>query len=304
MTTPIDLTLLAVPDVVETLDYETIVAERMARFVSFFPAGQRAEVARTLQLESEPIVKLIQENAYRETVLRQRINDAARARMLAYAKGKDLEHVAANHNVKRLVVSPADDTKNPPTPVVMEDDDSLRKRTQLAFEGLSTAGPREGYKFHARSADGRIADVSAISPAPCEVVITVLGKEGDGSVGQEVLDNVAAALSDEDVRPLADRVTIQSARIMPYTIDATVYTRTAGPERELVLAEARRRVDAHRRESRRLGRDIDRSAINNALFSEGVSRVEIRLPAEDLALDATQAGYCTGVSVIDGGARE
>ncbi|MGO4413282.1 baseplate J/gp47 family protein [Cupriavidus sp. KB_39] len=304
MTTPIDLTLLAVPDVVETLDYETIVAERMARFVSFFPVTQRAEVARTLQLESEPIVKLIQENAYRETVLRQRINDAARARMLAYAKGKDLEHVAANYNVKRLVVRPADDTKNPPAPAVMEDDDALRERTQLAFEGLSTAGPREGYKFHARSADGRIADVSAISPAPCEVVITVLGNEGDGSVGQEVLDNVAAALSDEDVRPLADRVTIQSARIMPYAIDATVYTRTAGPERELVLAEARRRVDAYRRESRRLGRDIDRSAINNALFSEGVSRVEIRLPAEDLALDATQAGYCTGVSVIDGGARE
>lgn len=304
MTTPIDLSRLPVPDVVETLDYEAIVAERMARFVSFFPVAQRAEVARTLQLESEPIVKLIQENAYRETVLRQRINDAARARMLAYAKGKDLEHVAANYNVKRLVVTPADDTTDPPTAAVMEEDESLTERSQLAFEGLSTAGPREGYKFHARGADGRIADVSAISPVPCEVVVTVLGIEGDGSVGTDVLDRVGAALSDDDVRPVADRLTIQSARITYYDIDATIYTKTNGPERELVLAEAAKRLDRYRKESRRLGRDIDRSAINSALFSEGVSRVEIRQPADDLELDETQAAYCTGVSILDGGARE
>jgi phage-related baseplate assembly protein len=237
-------------------------------------------------------------------MLRQRINDAARARMLAYAKGNDLEHIAANYNVGRLVITPRDDTTSPPTAAVMEEDDSLTERTQLAFEGLSTAGPREGYKFHARSADGRIADVSATSPEPCEVVITVLGVEGDGSVGQVVLDHVELALSDEDVRPLADRVTIQSARITRYEIDATVYTKTTGPERELVLAESIRRIDAYRKASRRLGRDIDRSAINNALFAEGVSRVEIRLPAEDVELDETQAAYCTGVNIIDGGARE
>ncbi len=304
MSGPIDLSRLATPDVVETIDYETIIAERKARYISFYPVDQQAEVAKTLQLESEPVVKLIQENAYRETVLRQRVNDAARARMLAYAKGKDLEHIAANYNVERLVVTPADDTTVPPTAAVMEDDDSLTERTQLAFEGLSTAGPREGYKFHARSADGRIADVSAISPEPAEVVVTVLGKDGDGSVGADVLANVEAALSDEDVRPLADRVTVQPASIAHYQIDATVYTKTSGPERELVLAEAARRIDAYRKESRRLGRDIDRSAINNALFAEGVSRVEIRLPAEDEELDETQAAYCTGVNIIDGGARE
>lgn len=304
MTTPIDLSRLPVPDVVENIDYETIVADRKAYYISLFPVAQQDDVAQTLQLESEPVVKLIEENAYRETVLRQRVNDASRARMLAYAKGNDLEHVAANYNVERLVVTPEDESTEPPTAAVMEEDDSLTERTQLAFEGLSTAGPREGYKFHARSADGRIADVSAISPAPCEVVITVLGIDGDGSVDQDVLDNVEAALSDEDVRPLADRLTIQSARITHYSIDATVYTKTNGPERELVLAEAAKRLDAYRKDSRRLGRDIDRSAINSAMFAEGVSRVEIRQPAADAVLDETQAAYCTAVNIVDGGARE
>ena len=304
MTSPIDLSRLPAPDVVETLDFETILARRRARYIDLHPPEQRAAVAKALQLESEPALKLLQENAYLEIVLRQRINDAARARMLAYAKGKDLEHIAANYNVRRLVVSPADPTATPPIAAVMEDDDSLTERTQLAFEGLSTAGPREGYKFHARSADGRIADVSATSPEPCEVVITVLGIEGDGTVGQDVLDNVETALSDEDVRPMADRLTVQSSRIVRYEIDATVYTKTNGPERELVLAESRKRADAYRKASRRLGRDIDRSAINNALFAEGVSRVEIRLPDVDVALDDTQAGYCTAVNIVDGGARE
>lgn len=304
MTSPIDLSRLPAPDVVETLDYETLLARRKARYIGLHPPAQRAAVAKALQLESEPALKLLQENAYLEIVLRQRINDAARARMLAYAEGNDLEHIAANYNVRRLVVSPADPTASPPAVAVMEDDDSLTERTQLAFEGLSTAGPREGYKFHARSADGRIADVSAISPEPCEVVVTVLGIEGDGRVGRAVLDNVETALSDEDVRPLADRLTVQSARIVRYEIDATVYTKTTGPEREIVLAESRRRTDAYRKASRRLGRDIDRSAISNALFAEGVSRVELRQPAEDVELDETQAGYCTGVTVVDGGARE
>ncbi len=45
---------------------------------------------RTLELESEPATKLLQENAYRELLLRQRINEAAQAVMVAYAMGGDL----------------------------------------------------------------------------------------------------------------------------------------------------------------------------------------------------------------------
>src|SRR5690606_5214172 len=90
MATIVDLSQLAAPDVVETLDYETILTERKATLVSLYPADQQEAVARTLALESEPIVKLLQENAYREVIWRQRVNEAARAVMLAYAAGADL----------------------------------------------------------------------------------------------------------------------------------------------------------------------------------------------------------------------
>ncbi len=60
-------------------------------------------MARTLALE-EPIVKLLQENAYREVILRQRVNDAAKAVMLAYSTG-ETSTSSATSNTPRLVIS-------------------------------------------------------------------------------------------------------------------------------------------------------------------------------------------------------
>ncbi|HCF3256181.1 TPA: baseplate assembly protein, partial [Pseudomonas aeruginosa] len=91
----IDLSQLPAPSVVEPLDYEQIFIERKAYAVSLWPADQQAEVAATLELESEPLTKLLQENAYRETIWRQRVNEAALANMLASAQGADLDQLAA-----------------------------------------------------------------------------------------------------------------------------------------------------------------------------------------------------------------
>ena len=79
----IDLSQLPAPDVVETLDFEAILAERKATLISLYPEDEQEAIARTLTLESEPLVKYLEENAYREVILRQRINDAAKAVMLA-----------------------------------------------------------------------------------------------------------------------------------------------------------------------------------------------------------------------------
>ncbi|WP_275272638.1 baseplate J/gp47 family protein, partial [Pantoea ananatis] len=158
----IDLSQLPAPNVVETLDYETLLAERKATLISLYPADEQASVARVLALESDPLVKLLQENAYREVILRQRINEAAKAVMVAWANGSDLDQLGANNGVTRLVLTPADNTVTPPVEAVMERDEDFRARIAAAFEGLSVAGPSGAYEFHARSADGRVADASAI----------------------------------------------------------------------------------------------------------------------------------------------
>ncbi|MEQ6971315.1 baseplate J/gp47 family protein, partial [Pectobacterium polaris] len=219
----IDLSQLPAPAVVEELDYEAIYTERKAMLLSLYPEDQRAAVARTLTLESDPLVKLLQENAYRELLWRQRVNEAARAVMVAYAQGSDLDQLGANFSVSRLVITPADDSTLPPTPALMESDSDFRLRIQQSFEGLSVAGSVGAYQYHGRSADGRVADVSVISPSPASVTVSVLSREGDGSASAELVAIVTAALNGEDVRPVADRVTVQSAVIVPYEIDAMLY---------------------------------------------------------------------------------
>ncbi|MBD9653577.1 baseplate J/gp47 family protein [Pseudomonas sp. PDM12] len=294
--TPIDLSRLPPPTVVEQIDYEVILAERKAYAVSLWPADQQAEVAATLALESEPLTKLIQENAYRETLLRQRVNEAALAVLLPFAQGTDLEQIGARFNVERLTISPADPTAMPPVPAVMEDNESLRERIQMAMEGLSTAGPRNAYIFHARSADGRVADATAISPAPAEVVVTVQGVAEDGSANPEVCAVVYQYLSDDDRRPVADRLTVQAAEVLRFEVNAVLHLDTAGPETEPIRAAALARglKLVHRR--RRLGMEVNRSALDAALHIEGVRRVD--LPGwVDVLASLTQAPFCTAFNV-------
>ena len=299
----VDLSQLAAPDVVEELDYETILAERKATFVSLHPEEQQEAVARTLTLESEPIVKQLEESAYREVIWRQRVNEAARAVVLAYATGADLDQLGANSGVARLVITPADESTLPPTPAVMESDTDYRLRIQQAPEGLSTAGSTGAYQFHGRSADGRVADISVISPAPACVTVSVLSRENNGVASDELLAIVRNALNDEDVRPVADRVTVQSASVIDYTIDAALYL-YPGPESEPVLSAAKTKLKAYITAQHRLGRDIRKSAIYAALHVEGVQRVELTEPVADIVLDDTQASWCSEYSVTVGGNDE
>lgn len=299
----IDLSLLPAPDVVEEVDYETLLEERKATLLSLYDESEQEAVARTLALESEPIVKLLQENAYREVILRQRVNEAARANMLAYATGADLDQLGANYNVARLVITEADYTVLPPVAEVLESDSDFRVRIQQAFEGLSVAGSTGAYQFHGRSADGRVADVSVISPEPASVTISVLSREGDGTASAELIAIVNAALNAEDVRPVADRVTVQSAKIIPYQITAKLYV-YPGPELEPVRLAAADKLNAYTQAQHRLGRDIRLSAIYAALHVEGVQRVELTQPVADLVLDDTQASFCTESSITIGGTDE
>ncbi|WP_130100503.1 baseplate assembly protein [Siccibacter turicensis] len=296
----IDLSQLPAPDVVEELDFESILTERKATLVSLFPEDEQDAVARTLSLESEPLTKFLQENAYREVIWRQRVNEAARATMLAYAAGVDLDVMAANNNTGRLIITPQDDTTLPPTPAVMESDTDLRMRAQQAFEGLSVAGPVGAYEYHGRSADGRVADISVVSPSPARVTITVLSREGDGAANAELLAIVEKALNAEDVRPVGDRVTVQSAEILPYQIDATLYF-YPGPEAEPIRQAAEQKLKTYITSQHRLGRDIRQSAIYAALHVEGVQRVELIAPAVDIVLDKHQASYCTAYTITAGG---
>ena len=292
----ITLSQLPQPDVIEVLDYETILAERKAYLVSLYPADQQQAIAATLELESEPITKLLQENAYRELILRSRINDAAVANMLAWAKGSDLDNLVANWNVKRLTIQKGDPSTTPPIPEIKEDDEALILRALMAWDGLSVAGPTGAYEFFALSADGKVADAQGASPSPAEALVTIISTEGDGTADAALIAKVTQALSHEDKRPMADRLIVQSAGIIRYTITAQLHVNSQGAETEVILQTARARLAAFINQRRRIGVEVPRSAIDAALHVQGVIKVD--LPGwADITPSQTQAAYCTAFTV-------
>lgn len=296
----VDLSSLPAPQIIDVPDFETLLTARKARLVSLYPAELQEAVARALELESEPQLKILQENCYREILLRQRINEAVQAVIIARSGGGDLDNLVANFNVQRLVVTPADETAVPPVPAVMESDEDLRQRAPEAFEGLSVAGPEAAYNFHARSADGRVADASTVSPSPAAVVVTVLSHEGNGQASQALLDIVASKLSAETIRPLGDRLTVQSAAITEYRVAAKLHLFdgvVAGP----CLAAAKNNLAAYLLEQKKLARSIRRDNYKAVLRVAGVDWVELLEPAADVLMDKSQSGYCTATDITIAG---
>jgi len=295
----VDLSQLPQPKIIEELDFEVILSEVKAVMLAAFPQEQQASVAAALELESEPLNVIAQVVAYREMMLRQRINDGAAACMLSHAVSTDLDNLAANNNTERLIIIPATET----TDAVMESDTALRLRAQAAFEGLSVAGPTAAYEYFAKSVSGKVADAKATSPTPAVVVVSVLSTQGDGTASTELLNNVRNALNAEHIRPVGDRLTVQSATIIHYQINARLYF-YPGPESEPILLAAQKSLESWLSEQGKIGRDIARSAIMAVLHVQGVQRVELLEPASDIVIDDTQSAQCDSFTINIGGTDE
>ncbi|WP_186113264.1 baseplate J/gp47 family protein [Burkholderia gladioli] len=304
----VDLASLPMPDAVELLDFETIYARRKADMIALWPAEQQADIAATLELESEPLARLLQENSYRELVWRQRVNDAVRAVLLASAEGNDLDNVAANLNVQRLVVTPADDTTVPPTPAVMESDADFRYRCQLSFQGYSTAGSRGGYLFHSLSADGQVKDASPTSPTPGKVVVYVMSRTGDGNADDTLIGKVRTALSAEDTRPMNDDLDVRTVSVVNYELVAELVV-YYGPDADAVVQAAEDAAQAYAESIHYIGKDVAISGFYKALHQPGVIEANIftlrqtganpdpaAVPAT-IAISDGQTAYCTDITI-------
>lgn len=296
----IDLSQLPPPQIIEQLDFETILIDVKAAMITAFPADQQASVAAALSLESEPLNVIAQSIAYREMLLRQRINEGVAACTLSHSTGTDLDNFAANLDTERLTITPETDT----TDAVMESDEALRLRAQSAFEGMSVAGPSAAYEYFARSASGKVADAKANSPAPAEVVIAILSTDGDGTASPELLSAVTTAVNDEEVRPLGDRVTVRSADIVDYSIEATLYL-YPGPESEPIINAADAALQKFiQQNDKKISRDVARSAISASLHVQGVQRVVLKSPPEDIKISDIQAARNIGYRLENGGTDE
>lgn len=271
----IDLSTLPPPDVVQALDFEVIYQEILAAFRAVMGEGWNAT------LESDPVVKLLELAAYREMLVRSRVNDAARACMLAYAVGPDLDHIAGNLLVQRLEG---------------ESDDRLRRRAQMAFEGYTTAGSIGAYEFHALAASVHVTDVYVDSPTAGTVRVVIQCDDADMEPDPSLVAQVGAYLSAEDRRPLCDTVSVVAVDEISYTLTATVYSAN-GPSDQTVIDAVNAAVTEYTASVNRIGVPVRLGALYAALYQPGVTNVTLTAPTTDLTPTVLQAYRCTSVAL-------
>ena len=300
----VDFSQLPEPNLIQELDYESIFNERKEKFIALYPATEQNQWRTILNRESDPVVKVLQENAYLELLYRNKCNADARSLLLAYAEGSDLDHLAlTEYGLIRLIVTPADNSVVPPSPAIYESDERLRERCLLSFDGMNTAGSANAYRYFALSADGRVDGIKVrsddVNPYLLDIVITQVDSlNGEASV--ELITAVQKALDPDHVRPVCDRPTVKASSATNYQIEAQLYV-GKNAEDALLLEAANIRLDKYIKNAQKNGESIYRSAIFAALHVDGIQRVVITSPENDLVMDSYHHPFCIAKTIAIGG---
>ncbi len=307
------------PQIVETLNYDEIFSALVADFKSR-NAGYDAF------LYSDPAMKLLEVAAYREGLLRQRINDAFKATLLGLATGNDLDNLADFYNVARNTG---------------ETDTALRTRVVEKIKGSSTGGGGSWYRYQALTSDDRVQDSLVTSPASGQVQVAILSNEGttirnttgaaldtlgvtygvtrisnpaendddyrlrirtaalgtsgDGTASTQLISVVDATMQRDDVKVITDLLSVVSANIIETPITADIYLYPDTPSSILTGLEDSIRADFTSEGG--LGWNLSRSWIIKKLHLAGVQRVELNTPALDLDIDDSSAAALGSITI-------
>lgn len=302
----IDLSKLPPPDIIESLDYESLYQEILADFAVLM--GDNF----TAYLESDPVIKVLEAFAYREMLLRARVNDAARAVCLAWAVGDDLTNLAADFDMQRLLITPENLSTVPPTPAVYENDERFRIRRQLAPELLTSVGTYGEYLARVLESSALIYDARIVGPklqyidgipttfneVPVGYVYGyVLSNENNTHIpSAELINTIQAHIDNSEIAKFGELFLALPGEIVEYEISAEL-TIFPGPAGEAVQAAALADVTTLTNDLFKLGYDINRAIITAALNVPGVQNIALALPAADIVIAENQAGKCAAINI-------
>lgn len=297
----VDIGAIARPAAIEQWAFDAILDARFDRFLSEWDAAVVKDPTLPrydiVKLRGNPVGFLQRVDAYREGLLRQRVNEAVLATFLLFAVGSDLDARAAEYNTIR---------------VAGESDASLRLRAILAWENLSVGGSYGGYEYQARSvAPVDILDVAVYGHevqgvARGEVRIVVLGNTTRGATAPSVLDRVRMRFSARDARKVNDHIVVTAASIRAYEVDATLVL-GRGADADVVRAAQYAATAKYAAARKRIGASVTPSGLLDAIGHDDpnvVQSVEMRAPFSgqvDLSSPprigggAFEAPVCTGI---------
>lgn len=276
----LDLSNLPAPTVIESLDYEALRSAFIERFVPLYEeaTGQTYDVSN---LEFDPAIVIGEAISMVRLFDRARVNDAAKAVLLPFAGGANLDNLAAFFGVSRLSG---------------ETDAALRYRLAAAPDAMSCAGPIGSYVFHAKTASPLVKDVGVRSPVPGAVLVSVLSSAGSGEATSDLLSVVRARLYRSDIKPLTVALSVQSASIIPISVSLTLRI-PSGPDPEVIRSAAESAIRAYAAERHAVGKIWRKNGLIAAAKVPGVEDVINVLPVADVDPGLDGAVYMQSLTV-------
>lgn len=266
----IALSQLPSMEVIETIDTEQVLADRMEKLVEYWIENDPpvAAVYDVDALEFDPI-KINQEaSTYFELMLRDRVNQAARSVTLAFASGGDLDAIASRYpgGVPRLT---------------NETDDRYRRRIWLASNLTSPHGVFEAYVFWALTADATLHDATAITtPGTGIINVTIMAEGDDPQPTDTQLNTVLTYIKEESRKGLTDVVQVSGPTVTEIIYDVQVWL-YPGFDQQTVMDKLDEAMQDLIEKQYWLGYDHTLMAANAALAIDGVYNVVINYPTID-----------------------
>ncbi|TBN10869.1 baseplate assembly protein [Agrobacterium cavarae] len=285
--TSIDISRLPAPQAIEALDFEALYDAFKVRFLAFWDQQRAINPALPAydvhKLETDPAGIVGEAWSYLRLMDRQRVNDAFRALLAAYAKGGNLEAIAAGRNVARLVIVPATSS----AAAIVEGDEALLRRYLLSFD-VPASGSAGRYLYDAWTAwpqspdkalglwDARV-NGRAIHGRLGDTDVVVIGPEGRLPTTAE-LATVRAAVTHPNRAPEAVAISVMSASRVEYSVSLVLEVPAVGPSPDVLQAEAIKRVIAAAKDRSLIGGEVPEGLLSGSAFGTGIIKVRDRAP--------------------------
>lgn len=186
----------------------------------------------------------------------------------------------------------------------IESDDDLAERVFLAPGAYSTAGPEDGYLYHAKAYSAAIGDVVATSNQAAGTVDIVFIMADGSTPGEEMIEGLEGYLQGKTIRPMTDLVRVAAPQEVTYTINLTYYiNRSDSAKAVTIQAAVAQAVADYQTWQRAIGRDINPSQLVRMVMDAGAKRVTVTAPTYT-AVDATKVSALQVDAVISYGGLE
>ncbi len=256
------------PKVVRGFSYESILEDMRDEAVARFP-----DFAGFIDLETEPARIVLEVAAAHAINLLARANDAARANLLAFASGSDLDQLAAFYDVVRLT---------------NEKDQAFRNRTVLEIAGRSPGGTADRYRAKALGASVLVKDAHVWRDSLTPIVhVSIISTNNGGVATLGLINTVTDALNAPAVRMVNDTLDVVGAVSYVQPVEADVWLLTGTPRS--VMDDLETSLAAAWESEGGIGRDLTRSWIIARLLPPGVQKVRIVRPAADIIVPDHEA---------------